>query len=123
MAKYLENHKGVLWVKYPFLHSYPNFKLAKKQMKLGGAMVSFELKGGQSRAMKFINALEIFSITSNLGDSRTSITHPATTTHSKLLPEEREGAGITDGMVRVSVGLEHIDDICKDIENAINKSG
>ncbi len=123
MAKYLENHKEVLWVKYPFLHSHPNFKLAKKQMRLGGAIVTFELKGGESRAMRFMNALTIFSITSNLGDSRTTITHPETTTHSKLLPEERKEAGITEGMVRVSVGLEHIDDICRDLEKAIEKSG
>jgi O-succinylhomoserine sulfhydrylase len=72
--------------------------------------------------MRFINALKLFSITSNLGDSRTAITHPATTTHSKLLPEERAEAGITDGMVRVSVGLEHIDDLCGDLEYAITHS-
>jgi O-succinylhomoserine sulfhydrylase len=122
MAQYLEKHNEVLWVKYPFLQSHPNVRVAKKQMKLGGALVTFELKGGQSRAMRFINALKLFSITSNLGDSRTAITHPATTTHSKLLPEERAEAGITDGMVRVSVGLEHIDDLCGDLEYAITHS-
>ncbi len=123
LAGYLENHGEVLWVKYPFLKSNPHIKLAKEQMKMGGAMVTFELEGGQSRAMRFINALKIFSITPNLGDTRTSITHPATTTHSKLTPEQKVEAGITDGMVRVSVGLEHIDDICDDLENAIAKSG
>ncbi len=123
MAKYLENHPEVLWVRYPFLQSHPNVRLAKKQMRLGGAMVTFELKGGQSRAMRLMNALSIFSITPNLGDSRTAITHPATTTHSKLSPEDKLESGITDGMVRVSVGLEHIDDLCSDLEHAIAHSG
>jgi len=122
MAKYLENHQEVKWVKYPFLRSHPNFKLAKKQMKLGGGLVTFELKGGLPRAMRFINALKQFSITSNLGDSRTSITHPATTTHSKLSDEAKAEAGITDGMVRVSLGLEHIDDIIEDLDYAISYS-
>jgi O-succinylhomoserine sulfhydrylase len=123
MARYLENHGEVLWVKYPFLRSHPGYKLAKKQMKMGGGLVTFELKGGEARAMRFINALKLLSITSNLGDSRSSVTHPATTTHSKLSPEDRHEAGITDGMVRVSAGLEHIDDLCNDLENAIALSG
>ncbi|MBN2213228.1 MAG: aminotransferase class I/II-fold pyridoxal phosphate-dependent enzyme [Bacteroidales bacterium] len=122
MAEYLENHPDIEWVKYPFLSSHPNYKLARKQMRLGGALVTFELKGGRPRAMKFINALKLFSITPNLGDTRTTITHPATTTHSKLSDEERTEAGITDGMMRVSVGLEHIDDLIEDLENAISYS-
>lgn len=119
MAEFLEGHAELLWVKYPFLKSYPNFKLAKKQMLRGGGIVSFELKGGLKRALKFMNSLKILSIASNLGDTRTIITHPVTTTHSKLLPEERRDAGITDGMLRLSVGLEHIDDLIKDVEQAI----
>jgi O-succinylhomoserine sulfhydrylase len=122
MAKYLENHQEVKWVKYPFLRSHPGYRLAKKQMKLGGALVTFELEGSPSRAIKFMNALKLFSITPNLGDTRTSITHPATTTHSKLSVDARAEAGITDGMVRVSVGLEHIDDIIDDLEHAISYS-
>lgn len=119
LAEFLENHEEILWVKYPFLKTHPGYKLAKKQMKSGGGLVTFELKGGRDRALQFINALKLFSITSNLGDSRTSITHPSTTTHSKLLPEEKIRTGITEGMIRVSVGLEHIDDIIEDVANAI----
>jgi O-succinylhomoserine sulfhydrylase len=122
MAKYLEDHKEVNWVRYPFLQSHPDYRLAKKQMKHGGALVAFELKGGQSRAMRFVNALKLFSITPNLGDTRTCITHPATTTHSKLSAEKKAEAGVTEGMVRVSAGLEHIDDIIGDLEYAISHS-
>jgi len=122
LAQYLEKNAAVEWVKYPFLPSHPQYKLAKRQMKLGGGLVTFELKGGIKRAMKFLNALEMLSLTSNLGDSRTTVTHPPTTTHSKLSPKERLESGVTDGMIRVSVGLEHIDDIINDIEQAIAKS-
>jgi O-succinylhomoserine sulfhydrylase len=122
LAQYLEKNSEVESVKYPFLPSHPQYKLARKQMKLGGGLVTFELKGGQKRAMKFINELELLSLTSNLGDSRTTITHPPTTTHSKLTAQERKESGVTDGMIRVSVGLEHIDDIIADMENAIKKS-
>jgi O-succinylhomoserine sulfhydrylase len=122
IAKYLEDHKEVNWVRYPFLQSHPDYRLAKKQMKQGGALVAFELKGGQSRAMRFVNALKLFSITPNLGDTRTCITHPATTTHSKLSAEKKAEAGVTEGMVRVSAGLEHIDDIISDLEYAISHS-
>jgi O-succinylhomoserine sulfhydrylase len=122
LAKYLEGNNQVNWVRYPFLPSHPQYKLAKKQMKLGGGIVSFELKGGIKRAMRFINALELLSITSNLGDTRSTITHPATTTHSKLTGAERSESGITDGMLRISVGLENVDDIINDIDQAIKKS-
>jgi O-succinylhomoserine sulfhydrylase len=121
-AQFLEKNPDVTWVKYPFLPSHPQYELAKKQMKLGGGLVTFELKGGKKRSQKFINALQLVSITSNLGDARTSITHPATTTHSKLSSDERKASGITDGMMRVSVGLEHIDDIIGDFKKAIEKS-
>jgi O-succinylhomoserine sulfhydrylase len=119
LARFLEKNREVLWVKYPFLESHPNYRLAKRQMKLGGGLVTFELKGGRKRAHRFINALQLMSITSNLGDTRTSITHPATTTHSKLTPEERKQSGITDGMIRVSVGLENVKDVIADFEQAI----
>lgn len=122
LAEYLQKNKEVLWVKYPFLPTHPQYKIARKQMKTGGSMVTFELKGGTKRAHRFIDALELVSISSNLGDTRTIITHPATTTHSKLSPEERKLSGITEGLVRVSTGLEHIEDLIADFEQAINKS-
>jgi O-succinylhomoserine sulfhydrylase len=122
LAQYLEKNVQVTSVKYPFLTSHPQYKLAKRQMKQGGGLVSFELKGGLKRAMNFINKLGLLSLTSNLGDSRTTVTHPATTTHSKLSAQEQKESGITDGLIRVSVGLEHIDDIILDIEQAIQKS-
>jgi O-succinylhomoserine sulfhydrylase len=123
LAKYLENNKESLYVKYPFLPSYNKYKLAKKQMRFGGGLVTFELKGGAERAKKFIDSLELLSISSNLGDTRTIVTHPATTTHSKLTEEERKAVNITQGLIRISVGLEHIEDIIADIEQAIKKSG
>ena len=122
LAEYLDQHKEVASVKYPFLDSHPQSELAKKQMKMGGAMVSIELKGGKSRCMKFLDKLEMLSLTSNLGDTRTTVTHPATTTHSKLSAEERAAVNITDSLVRISVGLEHIKDIIEDIEKAIANS-
>jgi len=122
LARFLEKHPEVAWVKYPFLPSHPQYKLARRQMKLGGGLLSFELKGGAGRARKFLDALQLMSITSNLGDTRTTLTNPATTTHSKLSEQERNASGITDGMIRVSTGLEHIDDIQSDFEQAIEKS-
>jgi O-succinylhomoserine sulfhydrylase len=122
LALMLEKNSAVIWVKYPFLPTHPQYRIAKKQMKMGGNMVTFELKGGIKRAHKFINALQQVSISSNLGDTRTIITHPTTTTHSKLSAEERKLSGITDGMLRVSVGLEHIDDLIADFEQAIKSS-
>jgi O-succinylhomoserine sulfhydrylase len=121
LANFLSQHKNIMKVNYPFLNSFPQYKLAKKQMKLGGGLVSFDLKGGKKGCMKFLDNLQMLSISSNLGDSRTIITHPATTTHSKLTPEERKDVNIGDGMVRVSVGLEHIDDIINDIQQALEK--
>jgi O-succinylhomoserine sulfhydrylase len=122
VAEYLSNSKEVISIKYPFISSHPQASLAKKQMKLGGAMVTFELKGGFERCIKFLDKLEMLSLTSNLGDTRTTVTHPASTTHSKLLPEERALVNITDSLVRVSVGLEHINDILADMEQAIQVS-
>jgi O-succinylhomoserine sulfhydrylase len=122
IARFLEKEPEITWVRYPFLPSHPQYKLAKRQMKKGGGLVSFELKGGIPRAQKFIDCLEIMSITSNLGDTRSTITHPASTTHSKLTPQERKDSGITDGMVRVSVGLENIEDLMNDIRQAIHGS-
>jgi O-succinylhomoserine sulfhydrylase len=122
LAQHLEKHPEVEWVKYPFLDSHPQHDLARKQMRLGGGMVTFEIKGGLERGRRFLNALQMCSLTANLGDTRSIATHPASTTHSKLSEVEREAVGITPGLIRISVGLEHIDDIVGDIENAIGTS-
>lgn len=119
IAKRLESHPAISFVKYPFLESHPNVVIAKKQMKAGGGIVTFELKGGLDAGRKFLNKLEIFSLTPNLGDAKSIATHPASTTHSKLKPEERQAVGISDGLVRLSIGLEHIEDLWNDLENAL----
>lgn len=119
IAKKLEKHPKVKWVKYPFLPSHPHYKTAKKQMFGGGAIVTFEIKGGLEEGRKFLNQLEMFSLTPNLGDARSIATHPASTTHSKLKVEEREAVGISDGLVRLSIGLEHVKDIWADLEQAL----
>ncbi|MGE0589741.1 MAG: PLP-dependent aspartate aminotransferase family protein [Cyclobacteriaceae bacterium] len=121
LATKLEGHPAIAYVKYPFLNSHPQHELAKKQMRLGGALVTFELKAGLAGGQKFLNSLKMLSHTANLGDTRTIATHPASTTHSKLKEEERLAVGITPGLIRVSVGLEHLDDILADIHQAIEK--
>ena len=120
IASELENFDGVENVKYPFLKSHPKYEIAKKQMKLGGNIISFELKGGIEAGRNFINRLQLCSRSANLGDTRTIVTHPASTTHSKLEEEDRLKVGITDGLVRVSIGLEHTDDVLKDLKQAIH---
>jgi O-succinylhomoserine sulfhydrylase len=119
IAKFLEKHPAVNSVKYPFLKSHPQYEIAKKQMKLGGNIIAFELKGGLEAGRKFLNQINMCSLSANLGDTRTIVTHPASTTHSKLYLEERLAVGITDGLVRISAGLEHVDDIIKDLEGAL----
>ena len=120
LAQKLEEHPKVNWVKYPFLKSHPQHQLALKQMKLGGNIISFELTGGLDAGRKFINAIQMCSRSANLGDSRSIITHPASTTHSKLTEEERNEVGISLGMIRLSVGLEHPQDIWNDIMTALD---
>ena len=119
VATYLESHPEVEYVKYPFLASHPNHALAKKQMKHGGGVVSFEVKGGIDRGRKFLNSLKMISHSANLGDTRSIATHPASTTHSKLTNEERAAVGITSGLIRISTGLENVQDIIKDIEQSL----
>ncbi len=119
VAEFLEAHEQVNWVKYPFLKSHPQYDVAKKQMKQGGNIVAFEVKGGIEAGRKFIDAIKLCSLSANLGDTRSIITHPASTTHSKLSESDRLQASITDGLVRVSVGLEHIDDVIADLEQAL----
>lgn len=120
VAEFLEDEKNAENVKYPFLKSHPQYEIAKKQMKQGGNIVSFQIKGGIEAGRKFIDRLELCSRSANLGDTRTIVTHPASTTHSKLSGEELEAAGISEGLVRVSVGLESVDDIINDLKNALN---
>jgi O-succinylhomoserine sulfhydrylase len=122
LAQHLEKHPEVEWVKYPFLPSHPQFELAKKQMKAGGGIVTILVKGGVERGRKFLNATEMASHSANLGDSRTIVTHPASTTHSKLTEEDRQSVGILSGLIRISVGLEHIDDIIAEINQALERS-
>ncbi|HDZ07139.1 hypothetical protein LCGC14_0166250 [marine sediment metagenome] len=119
LAEFLEENDNVNWVKYPFLKSHPMYEVAKKQMKAGGCVVAFEVKGGIDAGREFFDSIKLLSLSANLGDSRTIVTHPASTTHSKLSVEERAAVGISDGTVRISVGLEHIDDIIADIAQAL----
>lgn len=122
LAKELSNHSEIESVNYPFLTSHPKYELAKKQMKMGGGIVTINVKGGLKRANKFIDAVEMISRSSNLGDTRTIVTHPASTTHSKLSDSERSLVGISDETIRISVGLENIADILEDLNNALSKS-
>lgn len=121
VAAFLEEHPQVNWVKYPFLKSHPQYELAKKQMSQGGSIIAFEVKGGLEAGRQFFDNIKLLSLSSNLGDSRTIVTHPASTTHSKLSVEDRLEVGITDGMVRLSIGLEHQEDIINDIKQALEK--
>ncbi|SFB91733.1 O-succinylhomoserine sulfhydrylase [Zunongwangia mangrovi] len=120
LAEFLETHPNVQHVKYPFLKSHPQYETAKKQMRLGGNIISFEIKGGIDAGRKFVNSVQLCSRSANLGDTRSIVTHPASTTHSKLSEEDRLEVGITDGLIRTSVGLEHIDDIIADIKQALS---
>ena len=119
VAAFLEEHPQVNWVKYPFLKSHPQYELAKKQMSQGGSIIAFEVKGGLEAGRQFFDNIKLLSLSSNLGDSRTIVTHPASTTHSKLSVEDRLEVGITDGMVRLSIGLEHQEDIINDLKQAL----
>lgn len=120
VAEFLESHPNVELVKYPFLKSHPSYEVAKKQMKLGGNIVAFEIKGGIEGGRNFLDKIQMCSLSANLGDTRTIVTHPASTTHSKLSDEERNEVGITAGLVRCSVGLENVDDIIADLKQALD---
>ena len=119
VARFLESHPRVKRVVHPFLESHPQHDLAKRQMLAGGTVVTFELDGGKDEAFALMNALEIIDISNNLGDSKSLITHPATTTHRRLAPEARAAVGITDGVLRVSVGLEDVRDLVGDLKRAL----
>jgi O-succinylhomoserine sulfhydrylase len=122
IAQHFEGRPGVAEVRYPFLRSHPQHDLARRQMSGGGGIVALELEGGLSRAQRFIDALELASHTGNLGDTRTIVAHPASTTHARLTEEERARVRVTPGLVRVSVGLEHADDVIADLEQALARS-
>ena len=119
IAQSLETHPAISTLRYPFLPSHPQYAIAKRQMTNGGGIVCFELKGGLQAGRNFLDKLKMLSLTANLGDTRSIASHPASTTHAKLTPEEREAVGITDGLIRISVGLEHRDDILLDILQAL----
>jgi len=119
IATELEKHPNISWLRYPFLPSHPQYAIAKKQMYNGGGIVCFDLKGGLEAGRNFLNKLKMLSLTANLGDTRSIASHPASTTHAKLTPEERAAVNITPGLIRISVGLEHRDDILQDILQAI----
>jgi len=122
LATVLETNEEIEDVKYPFLPSHPQYELAKKQMKAGGGIVTFVVKGGKERAFRFLDELNMILYTSNLGDARSIATHPASTTHSKLTEDERLNLGIQPGSVRLSVGLEDQEDIIQDILQALEKT-
>ena len=120
VAEFLEQHPNVNKVKYPFLKSHPQYEIAKKQMKAGGNIVAFEIKGGLEAGRNFLDKIKLCSLSPNLGDTRTIVTHPASTTHTKLSVEERLAVSITDGLVRVSVGLETVEDVIADLKQALS---
>ncbi|HQT81585.1 MAG: O-succinylhomoserine sulfhydrylase [Ferrovum sp. 37-45-19] len=120
LAQWLSEHPNVIRVHHPGLVSHPQFELAQRQQTHGGAVVSFEVKGGQEKAWRVIDSTQLISITGNLGDTKTTITHPATTTHGRISEESRVKAGITDGLIRVSVGLESLNDIKTDLSRGLD---
>lgn len=119
LATWLQNQPGVKRVLYPGLPSHPQHRLALSQQKTGGGIVAFEVEGGRDAAWRVIDATRVMSITANLGDTRTTITHPASTTHSRLTPEQRAAAGIDDGLIRIAVGLEDVSDLCADLARGL----
>ncbi|MEM8489123.1 MAG: aminotransferase class I/II-fold pyridoxal phosphate-dependent enzyme [Bacteroidota bacterium] len=122
LAEFLHDHEDVEMIKYPYHPSHPQYELARRQMKMGGGVVTFIVKGGIEQGRRFLDALQMSSLTANLGDARTIATHPTSTTHSSLSEEDRLNVGILPGLIRVSVGLEHVDDIKRDINRALEES-
>lgn len=119
LAGWLEQQAGVNWVRYPFLDSHPQSALARRQMSGGGTVITFEVDGGKAKAFEALDRLQVIDISNNLGDAKSMVTHPATTTHRRLGPEGRAEIGLTDGVVRLSVGLEDVDDLREDLEQAL----
>ena len=121
ISEKLQNHPKISWLKYPMLPSHPQYEIAKKQMSGGGGIVCFELKGGIEAGRKFLDSLKMLTLTANLGDTRSIASHPASTTHAKLSEKERVEVNITPGLIRISVGLEHRDDVLNDIQQALDQ--
>ena len=121
LAQWLENHPTPASVRYPFLPSHPQYEIAKRQMSAGGGVVTFTLDGGLEQGKRFMDSIEMCSLTANLGDTRSIVSHPSSTTHAKLSEEERQAAGITPGLIRISVGLEDMRDVIHDVEQALEK--
>ncbi|WP_195937984.1 methionine gamma-lyase [Romboutsia sp. 1001713B170131_170501_G6] len=121
VAEFLETHKNVIKVNYPGLKSFPQYELAKKQMDMPGGMIAFEVKGGLEAGKKLLNSLELCTLAVSLGDCETLIQHPASMTHSPYTPEERAAAGISDGLIRISVGLEDYEDIIADLKQGLDR--
>jgi O-succinylhomoserine sulfhydrylase len=123
IAEFLEDHPAVRWVRYPFLPSHPQYDLAKRQMSGGGTVITFELDapadGGKQRAFEVLDKLNLIDISNNLGDAKSLVTHPATTTHRAMGPEGRAAIGLGDGVVRISVGLEGTEDLIADLDQAL----
>ena len=119
LAAFLQSRPGVLETRYPTADGHPQVELARRQMSGGGSMVAVEIDGGRAAAFRFMNALRLFDISNNLGDAKSLATHPATTTHSRLTPEERAAVGISDGFVRLSIGLEDVEDLKEDLAQAL----
>jgi O-succinylhomoserine sulfhydrylase len=123
IAEFLEQHPAVRWVRYPFLASHPQYDLARKQMSGGGTVITFELDAPESaskqRAFEVLDKLQLIDISNNLGDAKSLITHPATTTHRAMGPDGRAAIGLGDGVVRISVGLEGTDDLIADLDQAL----
>lgn len=122
LAAKLEGHPALRWVKHPSLKSHPHHELAKRQMRRGGGLLTLDLKGGLESGKRFLDALELCSLTANLGDTRTTATHPGSTTHSKLSDAEKAAVGIGPGTVRISAGLEHRDDLLADLVQALERA-
>lgn len=122
VAKFLESHENVELVNYPGLESFPQYELAQKQMDMPGGMIAFEVKGGLEAGKKLLNSLELCTLAVSLGDCETLIQHPASMTHSPYTPEEREEAGISEGLIRISVGLEDAEDIIADLKQGLDLS-
>jgi O-succinylhomoserine sulfhydrylase len=122
VAQWLEGRAGVSSVRYPFLPSHPQHEIARRQMSSGGGILSFIVEGGLEQGKRFMDSVKLCSLTANLGDTRTIVTHPTTTTHAKLTEEEREAVGITPGLIRISVGLEDVRDVIEDVEQALDAS-
>lgn len=120
IVPFLENHPAVNEVRYPFSKTHPQYEIAKKQMKRGGNIIAFEVKGGLEGGQHFLNQIKLCSLSSNLGDTRSIVTQPASTTHSKLSVEERQAVQISDGLIRISVGLEAVEDVIEDLNQALN---